>query len=114
MNRPWFLVRWYAVTKWLLERVESFPKNQRFIFGQRVADASLDILDLLIEAAYRKDKLELLTRANLRLKRLRWLLRLARERTLLTARREAFVAEQFTECGRMLGGWIRSCAPRAV
>ncbi len=27
------LVRWYDHTKWLLERVDSFPKNQRFIFG---------------------------------------------------------------------------------
>ncbi|MBN2130176.1 MAG: hypothetical protein JW741_11800 [Sedimentisphaerales bacterium] len=34
---PVLLVKWYAVTKWLLERVDSFPKNQRFIFGQRIA-----------------------------------------------------------------------------
>ena len=31
---PVLLVKWYDVTKWLLERVDSFPKNQRFIFGQ--------------------------------------------------------------------------------
>jgi hypothetical protein len=77
---PVLLVRWYEVVKWLLERVESFPKNQRFIFGQRVADAALDIMDLLVEAAYRKEKREVLVRANLRLERLRWLLRLARPR----------------------------------
>jgi hypothetical protein len=71
---PVLLVRWYEVVKWLLERVESFPKNQRFIFGQRVADAALDILDLLVEAAYRKEKRDVLVRANLRLERLRWLL----------------------------------------
>ena len=27
---PILLVKWYDVTKWLLERVDSFPKNQRF------------------------------------------------------------------------------------
>jgi len=27
------LVKWCDVTKWLLGRVDSFPKNQRFIFG---------------------------------------------------------------------------------
>ena len=27
---PVLLVKWYDVTKWLLERVDSFPKNQRF------------------------------------------------------------------------------------
>jgi hypothetical protein len=35
---PILLVKWYDVTKWLLERVESFPKNQRFIFGHRIAE----------------------------------------------------------------------------
>ena len=34
---PILLVKWYDVTKWLRERVESFPKNQRYIFGQRLA-----------------------------------------------------------------------------
>lgn len=98
---PVLLVRWYEVVKWLLERAESFPKNQRFIFGQRVADAALDIMDLLVEAAYRKEKREVLVRANLRLERLRWLLQLARERNLLTARQQEFIAEQFLEVDRV-------------
>lgn len=29
-DAPVLLVRWYDYTKWLLERVDSFPKNQRF------------------------------------------------------------------------------------
>ena len=28
---PGLLVKWYDVTKWLLERVDGFPMNQRFI-----------------------------------------------------------------------------------
>jgi len=38
---PILLVKWYDVTKWLLKRVDSFPKNQRFIFGQQIADRAL-------------------------------------------------------------------------
>ena len=38
---PVLLVRWYDYTEWLLERVDSFPKNQRFIFGTRLADSVL-------------------------------------------------------------------------
>ena len=49
---PILLVKWYDVTKWMLERVESFPKNQRFVFGQRLADRVLKTLELLVEAAY--------------------------------------------------------------
>jgi len=66
-----------------------------------VADAALDIMDLLVEAAYRKEKREVLVRANLRLERLRWLLQLARERNLLTARQQEFIAEQFLEVDRV-------------
>jgi hypothetical protein len=32
---------------------------------------------------------------------------MAHERELLTARQFAFSCEQMSECGRMLGGWIR-------
>ena len=44
-DAPVLLVRWYDYTKWLLERVDSFPKNQRFIFGTRLADAVLVIME---------------------------------------------------------------------
>jgi hypothetical protein len=27
---PVLLVKWYDVTRWLLDRVDAFPKNQRF------------------------------------------------------------------------------------
>jgi hypothetical protein len=43
---PILLLKWYDVTKWLLERVDSFPKNQRFIFGQRLADRAVKIYAL--------------------------------------------------------------------
>jgi hypothetical protein len=29
------LVKWYDFTKWVLGHVDNFPKNQRFVFGQR-------------------------------------------------------------------------------
>jgi hypothetical protein len=53
---PVLLVRWYDHTKWILERVDSFPKNQRFVFGTRLADTPLDIMELLIEASYTRHK----------------------------------------------------------
>ena len=70
---PILLVKWYDVTKWLLERVENFPKNQRFIFGQRLADRALGVLELLVEAAYSPRKADLLAKANRELEVLRWL-----------------------------------------
>lgn len=104
------LVRWYDYSKWLLERVDSFPKNQRFIFGTRLADAALNIMELLVEASYtrRKAKANLLHRANVKLEQLRWLTRLAKDRKVISPRQYGYSAEQLTECGKMLGGLLRS------
>ena len=74
-ERPIVLVKWYDVLKWLLERIDSFPKSQRFIFGQRLADHGIEVLELLVEAAYSSRKVELLRRANRELEVLRWLVR---------------------------------------
>ena len=90
------LVRWYDHTKWLLERVDSFPTNQRFIFGTRLADTTLDIMELLIEASYTRHKANLLHRANVKLEQLRWLTRLAKDRKLITPRQYEYSAEQLT------------------
>lgn len=64
IDAPAVLVKWYDWLKWLLERVDSFPKNQRFIFGQRMADYGIVVLELLVEAAYSPRKAELLARRN--------------------------------------------------
>jgi len=100
-------VKWYDVTKWMLERVESFPKNQRFVFGQRLADRVLGILELLVEAAYSPRKADLLARANRELEVLRWLIRIATDRKLFTPRQYEHCCMSLNECGRMLGGWWR-------
>jgi hypothetical protein len=38
---PVLLSKWYEYTKWVISRVDQFPKNQRFILGQRLVDTSL-------------------------------------------------------------------------
>ena len=112
---PVLLAKWYDLTKWLLARIESFPKSQRFVFGQRLADRTLGVMETLVEASYSpagRPKAELLARANRELEVLRWLLRLARERELLTARQVRFAALALEECGRMLGGWLKQASGR--
>jgi len=73
-------VKWYDFTRWLLERIDSFPKNQRFVFGTRLADHALDVLETLVEASYSRRKTELLDRVNQKIEMLRWLVRLAKDR----------------------------------
>ena len=109
---PIVLMKWYDFTKWLLERIDSFPKNQRFIFGQRLADHALDILELLVQAAYVQSKVEILATANRKMEMLRWLVRLTRERNLFSIKQYEFCSRGINECGRMVGGWIKQATQR--
>jgi len=80
---PEVLVKWYDYTNWLLDRIDAFPKNQRFIFGQRMADLVLSILEILVEATYTREKAALLQEANRKMEVLRWLTRMIEASTWL-------------------------------
>jgi hypothetical protein len=87
---PVGLVKWYDYANWLLDRIDAFPKNQRFIFGQRMADLVLGIMEKLIEATYTREKAGLLREANMKMEVLRWLVRMAKDRQILTTRQYEF------------------------
>ncbi|NBV47377.1 MAG: hypothetical protein EBR86_17510 [Planctomycetia bacterium] len=56
------------------------------MFGQRLAERSIHILELLVEAAWSQDKTAILAQANREMEVLRWLVRLAHDRKILTAK----------------------------
>ena len=66
---PKALATWYDYTQWMLDRVDGFPTNQRFVLGTRLADAVFDVMELLAGAAYPRGlaKADLLDRANRRI-----------------------------------------------
>ena len=98
----------YDLVLWLVQKVEKFPKSYRFSVGQRLIDTGLDLLLLLVDAAYRKEKREPLRAAGLRTNALRFLLRLAHDLRLLSESAYAFATERLDEVGRMVGGWERA------
>ena len=106
------LVKWYDVSKWLLDRVDSFPRNQRFILRQRMADQALNILEVPVEAAHSPRKADLLARANRDIEVLRWLIRMATDRKLLSSRQYEYCCMSLNECGRMVGGWSKHVSTR--
>jgi len=98
--------RFYAVTGWILDRVEAYPKGHRFTLGDRTANGALEVLEILVQAQYAKNKLPLLHRANEALQPVRILLRLAMEKKCISFKQYEQVVMDIDECGRMLGGWI--------
>ena len=67
----------YRFTLWLIPTLEKFPRSQRFLPGDRIETTALDLLDLLIQATYTRERRGQLQQANLGLTKLRHLLRLA-------------------------------------
>jgi hypothetical protein len=105
---PIVVTKWYAYAKWVLERVESFPKSQRFILGQRLSNHVMYVLETLVKASYaRENKNDLLRQANDGIEMTRWIVRMAHDRELLAPKQFEFSAVQLNECGRMVGGWLR-------
>ena len=114
VKQPVVLMKWYRVVSWMLDRVDHFPKNQRFVFGQRLAERSIHVLELLVEAAWSADKSAVLAQANREMEVLRWLVRLAHDRKILTGKQYEAAAEGIYECGRMVGGWQKDSQRRAA
>ena len=100
--------RWAAFVTWLLPTTDHFPKKARFTLVTRIDNLALDVLDDLTIAAWTKDKRETLERANLRLTRLRVMLRMARDLEYLPRRQHENALTTIDTVGRMLGGWRRS------
>lgn len=100
-------VKWLDYLKWLVATVEKFPKKVRFTLVDRIINQALDILELLIEARFSRQKLPLLWQTNLKIEKLRILLRLAFEFRFLPHRQYEYSMKAINEVGRMLGGWIK-------
>ena len=100
-------VKWTAFLKWLLDTTEKFPKKVRFTFSTRLDNLALDVLELIIDAAYTKQRSKPLRQINLNIDKVRVLLRICEELTYLPTRSYWHGIKQLEECGRMAGGWGR-------
>ena len=81
---PEIISRYYEFLKWFMNKVSTYPRNQRYVFGKSMEDKSLSVLDKLIRAYYQKDKVEILKEINVELEIIRYYLRLSKDMGLLT------------------------------
>ncbi len=97
----------YDLLKWAIPTLKKFPRDQRFLLGDRIENHILDVLELLVSANYSKNKLGYLREANLKIELLRFLWRLSLDLKYLNTRRYEFVSKKLNDIGRLVGGWIR-------
>ncbi len=96
---------------WLIPQIDKFPRVRRFTLGERIETGLLDVLELLVETAYTRNKEAPLRRANLRLEVVRHLWRLAHELKVIATRQYEHGAKLIDALGRQIGGWLRSREP---
>lgn len=98
---------WYKTLDWILQRCEGFPKDVRFTISNRIANAALDVLELIIEAIYSKDRKPILLKINLLLEKLRIFFRLSMDRKYISMKQYEYISLEINEGGKMVGGWIK-------
>jgi hypothetical protein len=54
----------YDLILWSGNHTSRFPKNHRYVLGERIERRLYDLLETLIEAKYASDKLDMLRRAR--------------------------------------------------
>lgn len=99
----------YELILWLYPTVNKFPKSQRFVLGQRMETAILEILEGIIEANQERNKVLYLKRVSVELDKLRILVRLSKDMRFISIKQYQFAAEKINEIGKMLGGWLKFC-----
>ena len=100
----------YQLILWMLPKIANFPKDQRFLLADRIERILLDILEMLIEAVYSKNKREILIKVNLKLDILRFMMRIAKDMRYVNVKAYDFFCQSALEIGRMVGGWLKTSA----
>lgn len=101
------ITRLYDYILWMVPKLDKFPRSQKFVLGDRIETLLLDILDHLIDAAYSKQKKAALRTANLKLEKLRYLIRLSKDLKFINLKSYAFSAASVDAIGRSIGGWLK-------
>ena len=100
----------YQLILWMLPKIANFPKDQRFLLADRIERILLDILEMLIEAVYSKNKREILIKINLKLDVLRFMMRIAKDMKYVNLKTYDYFCQSVLEVGRMVGGWFKASA----
>ena len=110
--KPDFVIytRMLDIELWLFEKVNTFPKKQRFVLGQEIERSVLSCQRYIIEANNARGAqrtYEKLWALNVELEVLRGLLRVGYEMRFLSTSSLGYATEKINEIGKMCGGWMR-------
>src|SRR6516162_7513381 len=102
------ITKTYDLILWSYHYTGKFPRNHRFVLGERIERNLYDLLETLRRAKYSKPRQELLEKANLMLEILRFQMRLAKDWQCLKVESYGLAAKAMDEIGKLVGGWLKS------
>jgi 23S rRNA-intervening sequence protein len=105
---PAAVTKAYDIVLWLVDHVGKFPRSHRFILGDRIETKILTVWELLIRAAYSREKKSYLDQANLELQIVRLLIRLGKDLGLTSVRQYDHITGELIGLGQQVGGWGKS------
>lgn len=110
------LTKTYDLILWSCNHTSKFPRNHRFVLGERIERNLYDVQGILTRAKYTRNRHELLEQANLILETLRFQMRFAKDLQCLKVDSYGFAAEAIDEIGKLVGGCdpsrVRATSPR--
>ena len=74
----------YDFVLWLSPKIAKFPRDQRFVLGERMERQLYEVLENLIRAKYTRSRKVILDQVNLDLEILRFQIRLAKDMRCLS------------------------------
>jgi len=102
------ITKTYDLVLWSCRHTSRFPRNHRFVLGERLERNLYELLETLIQARYTRERQPLLIRANLILEVLRFQVRLAKDLQCLKVNSYGHAAKAIDEIGQLVGGWLKS------
>ena len=102
------ITKTYDLILWSCNHTSKFPRNHRFVLGERIERNLYGLLEILIRAKYARNKAKLLEEANLALEVLRFQMRLAKDLECLKVNSYGHASKSIDDIGRQVGGWLRS------
>ncbi len=102
------ITKTYDLILFSCQHTSKFPRNHRFVLGERIERNLYELLETLIRAKYIRLRQGLLQEANLLLETLRFQMRLAKDLQCLRINSYGFATKAIDEIGKLVGGWLRS------
>lgn len=78
-SNPQIITKTYDLLLYLLPQVAKFPRSERYLLGERLELLCFDVLELLLNACYSREKVSILQQANVKLEQARYYVRLCKD-----------------------------------